>query len=94
MRGIRVDSRTLVRYVGRYDASAGMVFVVSLDGEALTFENPGFAPKVEMVPESEGVFTVPRVGARITFEGDAPAPPRSIQIDLAGTRYNGKRMAD
>jgi len=94
MRGVSVDAKSLLRYVGRYDGGAGMVFVVALEGEKLTFENPGFAPKIEMVPESEGVFNVPRVGARIVFEGAAPAPPQSLHIDLAGTRYAGKRMTD
>jgi hypothetical protein len=94
MRSVSVDAKSLARYAGRYDGGNGMVFVITLEGQGLTFENPGFAPKIDIVPESEGVFTVPRVGARIVFEGPPPAPPQTITIDLAGTRYSGKRMAD
>jgi len=94
MRSVSVDVTTLARYVGRYNGGSGMVFVVALEGQGLTFENPGFAPKIGIVPESEGVFTVPRIGARVVFEGAAPAPPHTVYIDLAGTRYTGRRMAE
>jgi serine-type D-Ala-D-Ala carboxypeptidase/endopeptidase len=94
MHSVHVDPQMLMRFVGRYDGGGGMVFVVALEGGVLTFENPGFAPKIEMVPESEGVFTVPRVGARISFEGEAFQKPQSIHIELAGTRYTGKRMPE
>jgi len=92
MHSASVERKALERYVGRYDGGSGMVFVIALEEHGLTFENPGFAPKIDLVPESEGVFTVPRVGARITFEGDPPGPARVIHVELAGTVYTGRRI--
>ena len=80
------------RFAGRYRASDGMIFIVSQESSGLAFEAVGGAPKIDITPESEGVFVVPRIGARISFEGPATAPASSIRVEYGGTTYMGTRV--
>jgi hypothetical protein len=93
MRTFAADPATFSRYVGRYRAKDGMLFVVSQEESGLTFEAVGGAPKIDITPESAGVFTVPRIGARITFEGTAAAASTSIRVEYGGLVYTGERVA-
>jgi CubicO group peptidase (beta-lactamase class C family) len=82
------------RLLGRYVSDDGMVFEVARDGDVLTFEAIGGAPKVEIEPESETVYLVPRLGVRLTFGGEPPAQADSISFDFGGVLYVGRRVSE
>ena len=89
-----VDAATLDRYAGSYKSDIGLLFVFRREGDVLTFEPVGGAPKVQLTPESEGVFVVARLGARITFDISAPGPPPSVRVEYAGMTYTATRLSD
>src|SRR5262249_40037896 len=72
------------RVVGRYVTSEGLALVVAREGDVLTFEAPGNAPKVEMEPVSAGVYAIPRLGVQLVFGGAPPAPAESLRFEFAG----------
>lgn len=92
MHAFAADPASFNRYVGRYRAQDGMIFVVTQEPSGLTFEAVGGAPKIDITPESQDVFTVPRIRARITFEGAAPAPASAIRVEYGGLVYTGARV--
>jgi hypothetical protein len=71
-----------------------MTFVVARDGDVLTFEAPGNAPKVEIEPVSTGVYAIPRLGVQLVFGGAPPAPAESLRFEFGGKVYEGKRMGE
>jgi len=61
-----VDARRFADYVGTYELAPGKRLVISRDGKEL-FRQRGDAPKVELIPEAEGIFFRKGVEGRILF---------------------------
>jgi CubicO group peptidase (beta-lactamase class C family) len=53
-------------YVGRYELSSGILIVLTRENNKLIGRATGY-PAIELLPESETVFFVKELGARITF---------------------------
>ena len=94
VRTITLDSASLARFVGRYVADEGLVILVTQDASGLIIEVPGNSPKMQIVPETDSIFSIPRLGMRFEFEGAAPAPAQSVHIDYVGKRYTGRRVPE
>ena len=94
MRSTRLDPTLIGRYVGKFnlEVGGGKICLVAAQGEGLTVEFVGDAPKMDLTPESEDIFTIPRMGARFTFEGQKGSPAQTLRIEIAGTRYTGTRV--
>jgi ketosteroid isomerase-like protein len=61
-----VDARTFQDYVGTYELAPGKTLTVSQDGKQLHQQRAG-RPKVELIPEAEGIFFRKGVEGRVLF---------------------------
>jgi hypothetical protein len=94
---IKVDSKLLDSYVGRYEAKGEGVFTVARDGDFLTIESPADwgLPKLRIRPESQTDFFTAELPLRVTFDPDKGNhvtgltiyPPRG-QKGVRATRLN------
>ena len=66
-KSIKVDTKILDDYVGEYQLSPGAVFICARDGDRLYITPPNGPQKFELFAETEAVFFLPVVEARITF---------------------------
>lgn len=65
-RTITANTTLYDAYEGRYELSSGILITVSREGAKLLGQTAGY-PTVEMLPESESVFFVKELNARIRF---------------------------
>ncbi len=63
---MKINSAIYDDYVGRYELSSGILIVLTKENNKLIGRAMGY-PAVELLPESETVFFVKELGARITF---------------------------
>ena len=86
----KVDPKVFDDYVGQYDASFG-VLTIFKEGDRLYGEPTGQS-KEELIPESETVFNVTNVGAKVTFVKDASGKVTHALINFQGQEIQAKKI--
>jgi ketosteroid isomerase-like protein len=86
----KVDPKVYDGYIGQYDTQFGPLNITR-EGDKL-FGQPEGDTKEELVPESETVFNVPAVGAKITFVKDAGGKVTHMLINLQGQEMQAKKV--
>jgi len=86
----QADSKTYGAYTGSYDSPMGVI-EISTDGAKL-FAQPAGASKEELTPETDGVFKVAAVGARVTFIKDESGQVTQAVIRLGDQEIKAKKV--
>jgi len=86
----KVDPKVYDNYVGQYDTSFGPLNITR-EGDKL-YGQPEGESKEELVPESETVFNVPTVGAKVTFVKDENGKVTHLLINIQGQEMKAKKV--
>lgn len=86
----KVDPKTFGDYVGEYELPA-FTLVVTHEGDKLFGQPPGES-KEELIPESDGTFSVTNVGAKLKFVRDEKGKVIELQVNLKGEDMKGKKI--
>ena len=81
----------LQSYVGQYALHPGLVVDVTLEDGRLFAEATG-QPRFEMVPTSNTRFTLPDVGAQVTFTPGPDGRAASLTLHGGGEDMVGRRV--
>ena len=85
-----VDVKSLDAYLGQYDAPIGKL-TITRRGDRL-FGEPEGDSKEELIPQSENRFSVPTVGADLTFVKDANGQVTHVLIRVGGREMQAKKV--
>ena len=88
---VEVPTAVLASYVGQYALQPGMTVDVRLEDGALVAEATG-QPAFEMVPVTETRFTLPAVGAQVTFTVGADGRAESLTLHGGAQDRVGPRI--
>lgn len=88
---IKVDSKILDSYVGRYEFSPTLSITISREGEGLVVQLTGQS-KLQMFPESETKFFLRAVDAQISFVKDADGRVTDLILHQGGRDQKAKRL--
>lgn len=85
----KADPKTFGDYVGEYELPAFTLVVTREDGKL--FGQPPGDTKQELIPESDGTFSVTNVGAKLKFIRDEKGKVIELQVNLKGQDMKGKK---
>ena len=88
---VTVDAKAFDVYVGEYELAPGFVLRVFRDGEKLMTQATG-QPAVEIIAESETVFSPRGVNAKLTFVKDGEGKVSGVRLDQGGRQMDGKKI--
>lgn len=89
---IPMDPATFDRLVGRYEATAGIGFEVTREGDALMIQLPGI-PRLRLRPESARTFYVPdNTRLTVTFDLDAEGRATGLTLNAPAGTTPAKRV--
>ncbi|HTG17450.1 MAG TPA: DUF3471 domain-containing protein [Blastocatellia bacterium] len=83
------DPKTFDDYVGEYELPI-FTLVITHEGDKL-FGQPAGDSKEELIPESDGTFSVTNVSAKLKFVRDDKGKIIELQINLHGQEIKGKK---
>jgi hypothetical protein len=86
----KADPKTFDDYVGEYELPI-FTLVITREGDKL-FGQPAGEKKEELVPESDGTFTVTNVTAKVKFVRDDKGKVIELQVNLGGQEMKGKKI--
>lgn len=90
-KAIKVDPKILDAYVGEYEASAELLFVITKENEQLYVEATD-RPKVKIYPESETQFFMTIVDAQITFVKNEKGEVTELILHMEGEDTPAKKI--
>ena len=85
----KADPKTFDEYVGEYELPI-FTLVITHEGDKL-FGQPADDSKEELIPESDGTFSVTNVGAKLKFVRDDKGKIIELQVNLHGQEIKGKK---
>ena len=85
----KADPKTFDEYVGEYELPI-FTLVITHEGDKL-FGQPAGDSKEELIPESDGTFSVTNVGAKLKFVRDDKGKIIELQVSLHGQEIKGKK---
>jgi hypothetical protein len=85
----KADPKTFEDYVGEYELPI-FTLVITHEGDKL-FGQPGGDTKEELIPETDGTFSVTNVTAKLKFVRDDKGKIIELQINLGGQDMKGKK---
>jgi hypothetical protein len=88
---ITLDPNMFNRYVGRYELTPTLVFVVTREGDRL-FVRLAEQPKLEAFAESERDFFYKAVDAQVTFEVNGDDRATGLVLHQNGRAYHATRI--
>ena len=88
---VAVDAKVFDAYVGEYELAPGFVLRVYREGEKLMTQATGQQP-LEIVAETESVFSPRGVNAKLTFAKDAEGRVTGVRLDQGGRQIDGKKI--
>ncbi|MDA2936810.1 serine hydrolase [Acidobacteria bacterium AH-259-A15] len=89
---IEIDEAVLETYTGVYKVEgAGLVISVKREADRLTAQATG-RPAVSLVPESEAIFLIREVNARLTFQPDPAGKVDRFTLLQGGQEMTGRRV--
>jgi tetratricopeptide (TPR) repeat protein len=88
---VTVDAKVFDAYVGEYELAPGFVLRVFRDGEKFMTQATG-QQVIEIVADSETVFSPRGVNAKLTFLKDAEGKVTGVQLDQGGRQTVGKKI--
>jgi hypothetical protein len=86
----KADPKTFDEYVGEYELPI-FTLVITHEGDKL-FGQPAGDSKEELIPESDGTFSVTNVGAKLKFVRDDKGKIIELQVNLHGQEIKGKKI--
>ncbi len=86
-----VDAKVLESYVGRYQIEKGPLVEVTKDGNRLIAKPQGQSEPLEMVPESEADYLIPKYNIRISFARDSSGKVIGL-TGYQGSDFEAKRL--
>jgi uncharacterized protein DUF3471 len=85
----KADPKTFGDYVGEYELPVFTLVVTQEDGKL--FAQPRGDTKQELIPESDGTFSVTNIGAKLKFVRDEKGKIIELQVNLHGQDMKGKK---
>lgn len=89
--GVELDRSVYDGYVGQYEFTPALIFIVTREGDSL-FAKLGGQPRRELIPASEEVFFYPDAAARVTFERDEKGKAKALVLHEAGHSLRAARI--
>ena len=86
-----VDPKLLESYVGRYQIAQGPLIEVIKDGKRLMVKQQGQNDAMELVPETETSFCIPRHDLWISFTRDASGKVTGL-VGYQNGDFEGKKL--
>jgi CubicO group peptidase (beta-lactamase class C family) len=90
---ITVDQKVLQGYVGRYEVTPAVTFVVTLENGQL-YTKLGPQPKVEVFAEAPNSFFLKVVDAQLTFHTDPQGKATGVTLHQNGREITWKRIVE
>ena len=88
---VTFDAKIFDTYVGEYELAPGFVLRVYREGEKFMTQATGQSA-IEIVAESETVFSPRAVKAKLTFLKDAEGKVTGVRLDQGGRQMDGKKI--
>jgi len=88
---IHLDPARLDGYVGRFELAPGFVLTITRDGDRLWAQATGQS-RIEILPESERMFFLREVDARLEFALDAQGVATGLTLHQGGQDVPGKKL--
>ena len=85
----KADPKTFGDYVGEYELPVFTLVVTHEDGKL--FGQPRGDTKQELIPESDGTFSVTNINAKLKFVRDEKGKVIELQVNLHGQDLKGKK---
>jgi len=89
---VRVSDAILDSYVGQYEMATDRVFIISREGEKLSWERIGRTYKIALEPVSNERFVFPGTNESIVFEKDNDGTITGLTLDQAGRPTKLKKI--
>src|SRR5262245_12693858 len=88
----RVDPKIYDAYIGEYDSVNGRVTIPQGRGQTFSATCTGRQPIQELVPQTETQFSVPTVGAEVTFVKDGSGQVTHLILRIQGMDSQAKKI--
>lgn len=88
---VTIDAKLFDTYVGEYELAPGLVLRVFREAEKFMTQATG-QQAIEIVAESETVFSPRGVSAKLTFVKDAEGKVTGIRLDQGGRQTDAKKI--
>ncbi|MDD5191289.1 MAG: serine hydrolase [Dehalococcoidales bacterium] len=88
---VKVDSGLLEGYVGKYQLQTGLIVTMIREGDYL-FAQPATQPRSQLSPESDRVFYLAALAARITFVVGEDGRATGLSVSQSGAILQAKRV--
>lgn len=88
---IVIDAAILERYVGKYELAPGFVISITRKENQLSAQATG-QPAFQIFAQSDGVFFLKAVEARITFNQNNDGKVESLTLAQGGRKTTGRRL--
>ena len=88
---VTVDPKVFDAYVGEYELTPGFILRVFRNGEKFMTQATGQG-EIEIVADSETVFSPRGVRAKLTFIKDADGKVTGVRLDQGGRQIEGKKI--
>lgn len=92
-RKVTVSDAILDSYIGKYQMSQNRVYVISRDGDKLSWERVGQTWKAALEPVSNERFVFPGTNESILFEKDSDGKTTGLNLDQSGRLTKLKKLA-
>ncbi len=89
---IKMARELLLRYVGRYEITAGVAFIIRLEGDQLSAQLTGQGV-AEIYPETEKEFFYKIVDAQLSFQTDAQGQVSGLVLHQNGRDVPAKKTS-
>ena len=86
----KADPKTFDDYVGEYELPI-FILAITHEGDKL-FGQPAGDAKEELIPESDGTFSVTNVTAKLKFVRDDKGKIVELQVNMGGQEMKGKKI--
>jgi hypothetical protein len=86
-----IDPKLVESYLGRYQIAQGPLVEVTKDGERLLAKQQGESDAMELVPETETSFCIPRYNLWISFTRDASGKVTGL-IGYQNGDFEGRKL--
>jgi len=88
---VTIDPKMFDAYVGEYELTPGFILRVFRNGEKFMTQATGQG-EIEIVADSETVFSPRGVRAKLTFIKDADGKVTGVRLDQGGRQIEGKKI--
>ncbi|NNF00209.1 MAG: DUF3471 domain-containing protein, partial [Pyrinomonadaceae bacterium] len=87
----KVDSKHFDKYLGKYQLTPNFIITITMENEKLIAQATGQG-KLDLIPESETIFSVKGVDARVIFVKGDDGSVTELILDQGGRRQPAKKI--